>query len=38
MLQAYAQAVDLKVDHHFGEGQGKAVKIFEQAAAARPST
>jgi hypothetical protein len=23
MLQAYAQAVDVKVGHHFGEGQGQ---------------
>jgi hypothetical protein len=23
MLQAYTQAVDLKVGHHFGEGQGQ---------------
>jgi hypothetical protein len=24
MLQACAQAIDFKVDHHFGEGQGLA--------------
>jgi hypothetical protein len=26
MLQAYAQAVDFKVVHHFGEGQGETSK------------